>query len=63
MIGNSYLLETLQGDSLPRAIYGRCFKMYFLSVWQEAQSVLQIMVDICIALRINMADVYIALRY
>jgi hypothetical protein len=31
IIGNSYLLETLQGDSLTRAINGRCLKRYFLS--------------------------------
>jgi hypothetical protein len=34
--GNSYLLETLQGESLPRAINGRYLKRYFPSVWQEA---------------------------
>jgi hypothetical protein len=29
---NSYMLETLQGDSLPREINGRCLKRYFPSV-------------------------------
>ena len=33
---NSYLLETLQGEHLIRAINGRYLKKYFLSVWQEA---------------------------
>jgi hypothetical protein len=33
---SSYLLETLQGDSLPRVVNRRCLKRYFLSVWQEA---------------------------
>jgi dihydroneopterin aldolase len=33
IFGNSYLLETLQGDSLPRAINGRHLKKYFPSVW------------------------------
>jgi hypothetical protein len=36
IFGNSYLLETLQGESLPRAINERYLKRYFPSVWQEA---------------------------
>ena len=36
MFGNSYMLETLQGELLPRAINGRYLKQYFSSVWQEA---------------------------
>ena len=27
IFGNSYMMETLQGDHLPRAINGRCMKM------------------------------------
>jgi hypothetical protein len=34
--GNSYLLETLQGERLNRAFNGRYLKKYFPSVWQEA---------------------------
>ena len=33
---NSYLLETLQGERLTRAINERYLKKYFPSVWQEA---------------------------
>jgi hypothetical protein len=36
IFGNSYLLETLQGEHLNRAFNGRYLKKYFLSVWQEA---------------------------
>jgi len=36
IFGNSYMLETLQGDRLPRAINGRYLKKYYPSVWQEA---------------------------
>ena len=36
VFGNSYVLETLQGECLPRAINGRYLKQYFPSVWQEA---------------------------
>ena len=36
IFGNSYMLETLQGEGLPRAINGRYLKGYFPSVWQEA---------------------------
>jgi hypothetical protein len=34
--GNSYLLETLQGECLKVAFNGRYLKKYFPSVWQEA---------------------------
>jgi hypothetical protein len=34
--GNSYLLETLQGERLKVAFNGRYLKKYFPSVWQEA---------------------------
>jgi hypothetical protein len=33
---NSYMLETLQGEHLSRAINERYLKQYFPSVWQEA---------------------------
>ena len=36
IFGNSYLLETLQGERLTRAINERYLKKYFPSVWQEA---------------------------
>ena len=36
IFGNSYVLETLQGDHLTRAFNGRYLKGYFPSVWQEA---------------------------
>jgi len=36
VFGNSYVLETLQGERLTRAINGRYLKKYFPSVWQEA---------------------------
>jgi hypothetical protein len=36
IVGNSYLLETLQGKRLNRAFNGRYLKKYFSSVWQEA---------------------------
>jgi hypothetical protein len=32
---NSYMVETLQGDSLPRRNYRNILKIYFLSVLQE----------------------------
>jgi hypothetical protein len=34
--GNSYLLETLQGERLKVAFNRRYLKKYFSSVWQEA---------------------------
>ena len=36
IFGNSYMMETLQGDRLPRAINGRYLKKYYPSVWQDA---------------------------
>ena len=35
IFGNSYLLETLQGERLKRAFNGKYLKRYFLNVWQE----------------------------
>jgi len=36
IFGNSSMLETLQGERLPRAINGRYMKKYYPSVWQDA---------------------------
>ena len=36
IFGNFYMMETLQGDRLPRAINGRYLKKYYPSVWQDA---------------------------
>ena len=34
--GNSYMMETVQGERLPRAINGRYLKKFYPSVWQSA---------------------------
>ena len=34
--GNSYMMETLQGERLPRAINGRYLKKFYPSIWQSA---------------------------
>jgi hypothetical protein len=34
--GNSYMMESLQGTRLPRALNGRYLKKYYPSVWQDA---------------------------
>jgi hypothetical protein len=34
--GNSYILKTLRGEHLPRALNGRYLKKYYPSVWQDA---------------------------
>ena len=34
--GNSYLVESVQGTLLPRALNGKYLKKYHPSVWQEA---------------------------
>jgi hypothetical protein len=36
MFGNSYMMETLQGDRLPRPINGRYLKKYYPSMLQDA---------------------------
>ena len=36
IFGNSYMLEGLQGERLPRALNGMYLKKYFPSVWQDA---------------------------
>ena len=32
---NSYMVETMQGEHLPRALNGRYLKKYYPSVWQD----------------------------
>ena len=34
--GNSYMMETVQGERLPRAINGRYLKKFYPSIWQSA---------------------------
>jgi hypothetical protein len=34
--GDSYMLKTLRGEHLPRALNGRYFKKYYPSIWQDA---------------------------
>jgi hypothetical protein len=34
--GNSYLVESMEGNLLPRALNGRYLKKFYPSVWQEA---------------------------
>ena len=36
IFGNSYIMETLQGDRLPRAINGKYLKKFYPIVWQDA---------------------------
>jgi hypothetical protein len=36
IFGNTYMLQTLHGDKLPKALSGRFLKLYHPSVWQEA---------------------------
>jgi hypothetical protein len=36
MSGNAYLLQTLQGKDLPKALNGRFLKQYHPSMWQNA---------------------------
>ena len=33
IFGNSYMVETMQGERLPRALNGRYLKKYYPSVW------------------------------
>ena len=35
IFGNSYIVETLQGERLPRALNGRYLKKYYPSIWQD----------------------------
>ena len=34
--GNSYMMETVQGERLPRAINRRYLKKFYRSIWQSA---------------------------
>ncbi len=34
--GNSYFVQSLQGEKLPKALNGRYLKKYYPSIWQEA---------------------------
>ena len=36
IFGNSYMVETLQGQRLPRALNGRYLKKFHPSMWQDA---------------------------
>ena len=63
IFGNPYLLETLLGERLTRAINGRYLKKVFSKCLSRSLSALQAMADTCIALRTKMADVYIALSH
>jgi hypothetical protein len=33
---NVYMLETLQGEKLPKVLNGRFLKQYYSSVWQDS---------------------------
>ena len=35
IFGNSYMVETMQGECPPRALNGRYLKKYYPSVWQD----------------------------
>jgi hypothetical protein len=34
--GNSYFVQSLQGEKLPKALNGKYLKKYYPSMWQEA---------------------------
>jgi hypothetical protein len=36
ILGNSYMVQSIQGTSLPRALNGKYLKKYYPDVWQEA---------------------------
>jgi hypothetical protein len=36
ILGNSYMVQSIQGTSLPRALNGKYLKNDYLDVWQEA---------------------------
>ena len=36
IFGNSYMVETMQGERFSRALNERYLKKYYLSVWQDA---------------------------
>jgi hypothetical protein len=35
ILGNSYMVQSIQGTSLPRALSGKYLKNYYPSVWQD----------------------------
>jgi hypothetical protein len=35
ILGNSYIVHSVQGTSLPRALNGKYLKKYYPSVWQD----------------------------
>jgi hypothetical protein len=37
ILGNSYMVQSIQGISLPRALNGKYLKRYYPSVWQDAR--------------------------
>ena len=55
--GNSYMLETLQGQRLKVAFNGRYLKRYFSKCLARSLNALQLMADTCITLRTKMANV------
>jgi hypothetical protein len=46
--GNSYMMETVQGERLPRAINGRYLKKFYPSVWQSASRPRRPVLDIAL---------------
>jgi hypothetical protein len=36
MLGNAYLVETIEGKALPKALNDKYLKKYYPSIWQEA---------------------------
>jgi hypothetical protein len=61
--GDSYLLETLQGERVKVAFNRRYLKKVFPKSLVRSLSALQVMVDTCIALRTKMADVHVVIRW
>ena len=37
IFGNSYMVEKMKGERLPKALNGRYLKKYYPSVWQDAR--------------------------
>ena len=63
IFGNSYLLETLQGEHVSQEDSTGVFEKVLSKCLARSLSALQAMADTCIALRTKMADVYIALSH
>jgi hypothetical protein len=36
ILGNSYMVQSIQGTSLPRTLNGKYLKKYYPSIWQDA---------------------------